>query len=250
MDMVLPALMLVVPTVLVGIWAVRWGPPQALWSLPDVAASFLLFIGAAGLSGSALCKLLTGDWVPDESLMMPGVLGTGHAGLLVTILVLRRGSPHALGFVRAPWWGWGAAAAGVPIFLAVSASWAIVASLLGLDVEPQQLLLELSAVSFPDRWALLVYGAMGAPLVEEVLFRGFLLPPLVRRTGEVSAIAMSGALFGIAHVSDPYAIVPLVVLGAGLAWLRIQTKSIWPGVLVHAANNSIALASSLYAPPF
>ncbi len=182
--------------------------------------------------------------------MMPGVLGTAHAGVLVTLLILRRGRPSALGLARGPWWGWGAAAAGIPIFLAVSASWALAASTLGFDAAPQQMLLELSEVPFPDRWTLILYGSLGAPLVEEILFRGFLLPPLRRSAGEAVAIAVSGLLFGLAHMSDPFAVLPLVILGTGLAWLRIRTRSIWPGFFVHAANNSIALVSSLYGPPF
>ncbi|HCH62171.1 MAG: hypothetical protein CL927_18730 [Deltaproteobacteria bacterium] len=246
MELLLPLVILTALTALVATWAMAWGPPQRRWPLADVGTVFLLFIGTAGLSGIAICKWMSGSWEPQDDALMPGVLGTLHAGLLASGLVLRRASPAALGLVASPRWGWGAAGAGVPLFLAVSATWAMLASQVGLEIEPQQMLAELSGVPVPDRWVLVAYGAVGAPIVEELLFRGFLLPPLVRRTGELAAVSASGCLFGLAHMSDPYAVVPLVVLGMGLGWLRLRTASLWPGILVHAANNTIALASSLF----
>ena len=247
----LPALVILgAVSVLVGAWAAAWGPPRARWSLADAATGFLLFVGTAGLSGVAFSRILHASWVPTADSVLPGVLGTMHAGVLACVLVGRRAHWAALGLGGARWWCWGAAVAGVPLFLAVSATWSVVASLVGLELEPQQMLLELRAVPVPDRWALVAYGALGAPLVEEWLFRGFLLPPLQRRVGDVAAVVISGVLFGLAHLSDPYAVFPLVVLGMGLGWLRIRSGSIWPGALVHAANNAIALVASLIGATF
>ena len=233
-------------SILVGAWAFAWGPPRNRWPLADVATVFLLFIGTAGLSGLAFSRITSGAWLPAGEALLAGVYGTLHAGLLVSVLVFRRGAARPLGLVAPPRWGWGAAIAGVPLFLAVSATWAMLAGQLGFDLAPQQMLAELSNVPLPERWVLMAYGTLGAPFVEELLFRGFLLPPLTRKAGQAIAIGMSGALFGLAHMSDPHAIVPLVVLGTGLGWLRLRTASIWPGVFVHAVNNAIALTASLY----
>ena len=237
-------------TLLVGVWSTAWGPPRARWLLADAATVFLLFIGTAGLSGVAFSRILDDTWTPTAESVLPGVLGTLHAGALVCILAGRRAHWSALGLGGTKWWCWGAAVAGIPLFLAVSATWSVTASMLGLELEPQQMLLELHAVPLPDRWVLVAYGALGAPLVEEWLFRGFLLPPLQRRVGDLAAIGISGVLFGLAHLSDPYAVLPLVVLGMGLGWLRIRSGSIWPGTLVHAANNTIALGASLMGASF
>lgn len=240
--------MLVGITAVAGAWAWRWGPARRVWGLGPVFAAFALFIGAAGISGSAASVWLGGGWIPEPDALVPGVLGTAHASLLVAILVLRRGAGAELGCTTAPpRWAWGAALAGVPLFLALSASWAWVVELLGWGFEPQHLLSILADAPWSDRAVVLGYGALGAPLVEELMFRGFLLPPLQRRAGDVGAIVAGGTLFGLVHMTDPFAVVPLVALGVGLSWLRLRTGSIWPGVVVHVANNTIALVVSLTA---
>jgi len=239
--------MLLIPTLPGVAWAVRWGPPRSRWSLVEVVAAFAYFVGLAGLAGGAASLWLTGDMMPDASALVPGVLGTAHASVMVSVLVLRRARGGPLGLGGAPPWAWGAAIAAVPLFLAVSASWAWLVEALGWGFEPQHLLMALSDAPLHDRIAILGYGAVGAPLVEELLFRGFLLPPLERHAGRTSAIVAGGAAFGVVHLTDPIAVVPLVILGVGLAWLRMRSGSIWPGVAVHVTNNAIALWVGLHA---
>jgi membrane protease YdiL (CAAX protease family) len=78
------------------------------------------------------------------------------------------------------------------------------------------------------------------PFVEEAQFRGLgfsLLAPY----GEVVAIAATGLLFGLAHgLIEGLPI--LVALGIGLAWIRARTDSLYPGFVIHALFNGIALA--------
>ena len=182
---------------------------------------------------------------PDD--LLPGVLGTAHSSMLVCVLVLRRAAPGALGLGPGPRWAWGAALAAVPMFLALSATWAWFLEVAGWGFEPQQMLAVLSEATHTERMVVLGYGAVGAPLVEELVFRGFLLPPLERRAERSGAIVAAGAVFGLVHLSDPAAVLPLVVLGTGLAWLRVRCGSVWPGVGVHVLNNAIALGVSLNA---
>jgi uncharacterized protein len=78
-----------------------------------------------------------------------------------------------------------------------------------------------------------------APIVEEITFRGLgyrLLEPLGRWT----AILLVGLLFGLAH-GLVEALPILVAFGAGLAYLRSRTGSVYPGVLVHATFNGLVL---------
>ena len=82
-----------------------------------------------------------------------------------------------------------------------------------------------------------------APVVEELTFRGLgysLLAPL----GQTAAILWIGIAFGLAHgLIEGLPI--LIVFGAGLALLRARTDSVYPGVVVHAAFNAIALIGSV-----
>jgi membrane protease YdiL (CAAX protease family) len=76
------------------------------------------------------------------------------------------------------------------------------------------------------------------PLTEELLFRGFLLFGLSRRYGRGFGLLLSSVLFGVVHlgaVPALYASVAGVVLG----WLALSTRSVWPGVSLHAAFNAV-----------
>ncbi|MEZ4238124.1 MAG: CPBP family glutamic-type intramembrane protease [Myxococcota bacterium] len=84
-------------------------------------------------------------------------------------------------------------------------------------------------------------------LLEELLMRGFLFGQLARWIRGRAALA-TAALFAAMHVPGwladglaPEALVPSVVvvgiLGLVLGFGRHWSRSIWPGVLVHLANN-------------
>ena len=75
-----------------------------------------------------------------------------------------------------------------------------------------------------------------APLFEETLFRGVLLPVLARHWGPPIAVLMSALVFGLAHLSLGE-LVPLLVLGVGLGWLRLRTGRLAPCVLMHGLWN-------------
>jgi len=80
-----------------------------------------------------------------------------------------------------------------------------------------------------------------APVVEELIFRGMGYS-LLERYGRPLAIPVVGIAFGLAHgLVD--ALPLLVVLGAGLAWLRSKTRSVFPGMATHAMFNCIAVLS-------
>jgi membrane protease YdiL (CAAX protease family) len=92
-----------------------------------------------------------------------------------------------------------------------------------------------------DRIALLCLGLTAtvmAPLFEETLFRGVLLPVLAQRLGAVGAVLASAALFALAHLSLGE-LVPLFVLGVGLGLLRWRTGRLAPGVFMHGFWNAL-----------
>jgi uncharacterized protein len=104
----------------------------------------------------------------------------------------------------------------------------------------------------PDKWQpshAAAYVANGAvvctlvPFVEELTFRGlgfFLLRPY----GKWVAIVGTGVLFGLSHglvLSLPI----IIVFGCVLAWIREQTKSVFPGMVLHATFNLVALVAAV-----
>jgi len=88
-----------------------------------------------------------------------------------------------------------------------------------------------------------VVVALLAPVVEELTFRG-LGYRLLQRFGQVAAILLVGLLFGLAH-GLVEALPILAAFGAGLAYLRARTRSVYPGMLVHAGFNSLVLVRAV-----
>ena len=82
-----------------------------------------------------------------------------------------------------------------------------------------------------------------APAVEEVTFRGLgvsVLAPF----GAVAACLGVGLAFGLAH-GLVEGLPVLVVFGTVLAFVRWRTDSVYPGLVVHAIFNAIALVVSV-----
>ena len=93
-----------------------------------------------------------------------------------------------------------------------------------------------------EAWALAIFGMSLAPLMEELFFRGFLYPVLVRRLGIGLAIGLTAASFALLHALQlgmawgPVLIIFLV--GLTLTITRAVTKSVAPGFLIHFAYNA------------
>lgn len=82
-----------------------------------------------------------------------------------------------------------------------------------------------------------------APAIEEMTFRGLGIS-VVEPYGVAVAVALTGVLFGAAHglvVGFPV----LAMFGIVVGWLRVKTDSVYPGVILHAAFNGIALIAAV-----
>jgi membrane protease YdiL (CAAX protease family) len=101
-----------------------------------------------------------------------------------------------------------------------------------------------------------VFGAIGAPLSEEVLFRGYGFNALRRtlpseRGGLLVAYLGSALLFTLPHAFGVTQgaialLIPLFLIGLALAWLMHYTGSLLPCVIAHAMNNSFGLLALLF----
>lgn len=102
-----------------------------------------------------------------------------------------------------------------------------------------QVLLAQSKQAPLTTYSTLLAAVVIAPFCEEVFFRGFVFPGLCNEMPVGWALVISSLLFAITH-ADLGSFAVLFVIGLGLAFLRWRTKSIWPGMLLHALNNAIA----------
>ena len=96
------------------------------------------------------------------------------------------------------------------------------------------------------RVLLMLTAVITAPLAEELLFRGILLPVLLKHWGTVVAILLSSALFAVLH-GNLTAFLPLMAAATAFAAGYAATGSIWTPVLMHALFNAASLALLLAA---
>ncbi|MGH8158290.1 MAG: lysostaphin resistance A-like protein [Rhodanobacter sp.] len=179
------------------------------------------------------------------------ILTLSLAAILILLLVRRRWPrlwpqawPPGFGFTRPA----------RPLFLALAVVIGLAAPLLGgwltqllahghsVTQNIQQL-----GANTPLAWRIvlvLVVVSLG-PLVEELLFRGVLLSALWQRWQAGWAVALSSLMFALVHLPGLqwqwFALPDLLLLALALAWLRLRSGSIWPGVLAHGVNNLLAV---------
>lgn len=77
------------------------------------------------------------------------------------------------------------------------------------------------------------------PIVEEVLFRGFVFRGFLKSFHPVVAAVFTSAIFGFAHGQWNVG-VDTFALSLALCYLAYKTNSLWPSVLLHSLKNLIA----------
>lgn len=229
----------------VGVWRLRQG--RGRLEAVDAFVGLAVLVWASVLGTSGLAVALSGDLAAAEApSLLVAVAGTALGGLVAAGFAAARCTPADLGLVRGGW-GWSALALVlVPGFLVVGAAWVALLQVLGVDVEQQALLdVAVAGELGAGEWAALAYGALGAPLVEEVLFRGLVYAALARSAGPTRAALGSGVLFGLLHIAEPAAVGPLVLMGIVLGLLRARSGSLAPALVLHLGNNTLAMGLAL-----
>lgn len=80
-----------------------------------------------------------------------------------------------------------------------------------------------------------------APISEEILFRGLLLPMAAQRMGVLGAAVFTSAIFAVIHLFIP-ALVPLFVVSLACSFAYIYTGSIITPIAFHSIFNAVNLA--------
>jgi membrane protease YdiL (CAAX protease family) len=89
----------------------------------------------------------------------------------------------------------------------------------------------------PGFFLLAVLLIVGAPLVEELFYRGLLLRSLKRSLPAPAAVVVCGVLFGAAHFYL-LTLPGLALFGIVLAYLAERSGRLGPNVIAHAAFNA------------
>jgi CAAX protease family protein len=147
--------------------------------------------------------------------------------------------------LRRPGVGWWTAgrliAALLIVFVVLTVAWSEV-----LHPEEEKLLEQLGS----NEGALLLalsaaLTCVVAPICEEMLFRGYIFTALRNWRGTLPAALITALLFGGVHIGSAPVLdlVPLAGLGFGLCLLYRYTGSLYPSIVAHSLNNSLAFSS-------
>ncbi|MEX0658527.1 MAG: type II CAAX endopeptidase family protein [Egibacteraceae bacterium] len=146
--------------------------------------------------------------------------------------------------------GLGAGVLGVVVITAgVGLAIALVLDLLGRDIPAVQQHLR-DAARDPQTAPILVFSALVvAPIAEELFFRGFVFPALVKRVGLWAGIVLSALIFGFVHLNQTedllggaLLLARLVPLGMLFAWLYHWRGTLVIPIIVHAVFNAASVA--------
>jgi uncharacterized protein len=229
--------------------------PKPRWGLGDVILGLVV--------GLVLSSALAGIWLGasgDEDLSIGG-RAFGQMGLWIglvgsVVLATRRKGSGSLAVDFAWAFRWVdiplGVAVGIGAQLVIIPGVAILLRpLLG---EPEvsgpvkELVAEASGVGVA---VLILIAVVGAPLVEELFFRGLLLRSIEKRLGVLWAIVGSSVFFGLAHPQDLPAkaqimiIVALAAFAAALAIVAVKARRLGASIIAHATFNLISLAVAL-----
>lgn len=83
-----------------------------------------------------------------------------------------------------------------------------------------------------------------APVVEEIFYRGLLLPALTAATGPVIGVVGSALIFALVH--QQLVVIPgLTVFGLVVAWQTATSGRVGPAILTHMAFNATTVVQLL-----
>jgi uncharacterized protein len=116
-------------------------------------------------------------------------------------------------------------------------------------VHPAPVRGDLTGITHQDTVVIVLAGAVaviGAPVAEEVFFRGFFYRSLRNRLGIISASVISGALFGLGHTQYPLIVRPdLAFFGVIAALIYERTGSLLPGIAMHSFVDASGFEAAL-----
>jgi uncharacterized protein len=231
-------------------WTVPWGGETVL----QVLLVGFVFLGQILISQLLLPSLLSLSGIQRSALspsaqaglilILYGVMAVAVLGFMTLSLRPWRPLPPHWFRLRGPgnWlaWGLGGYMMALPLVVGVS----LLNQRLWGNEGGSNPLLEL-ALNSQDGTALSLFwltAAVAAPIFEETLFRGFLMPSLTRWLPAWGAIALSGLLFAAAHLSLAE-LLPLATLGCVLGYVYLRSRSLLAPMLLHGLWNSGTLVT-------
>ena len=257
------------PLVLYGILSLRWAVEQfrkesvlfresERFDLRDWARHLIRDRGRTPTSGEALlcfAVMLSAAWMSFGFISAsPQGMAIGQIGFIllppVLMALLLTSSPRETLRLRWPRPRYILLAIGLALAINPAAGELRVV-VEGLFPIPEVVKVQLAKLTsrIPDYGTALLVLAVIPAICEEVAFRGFILSGLERDFRPWSAILISAFLFGFLHVlvSLFQQLFNATLLGIVIGLLAVRSRSLVPGIVFHAINNSLAILMGVIA---
>jgi membrane protease YdiL (CAAX protease family) len=227
--------------------------PRSGWPAWAVLPAGVVIFGisaALGVLGSVAAALMlaTGSGLPPPAELPPGVIVAGLSAqqigmILLTLLfagffATRRAETLAL---RPPRGGWGVLPlALIPLF-GIIGIWTALLMWWQPDVVIGDLRLFANLLQGEMGIIALIAIGIGAPLSEELLFRGFLFSGLAKsRLGLLGTGILTTVLWTTLHYGySIFGLIEVLAIGLYFAWLLVRTGSLWVPMFCHAVYNTV-----------
>jgi uncharacterized protein len=219
----------------------RRGP---VWGYQDLALFLSSILPSLALAGLLLRagRMLAPRWFAGDAartLVFQSFMYAFLLGALYLVIAWRYGKPFwsALGWNFPIPRAWLLLAAGPALTICLSA----LGVLLHVPSDGSQI--ESLIDSRASLAVVMLFGVLLAPIFEETLFRGFLLPLLARSVGPQLGIFFTAVPFALLHgAQNRWAWQPVVLIGlAGVVfgYVRYKTGSTTAAFLMHSAYNAM-----------
>lgn len=227
-----------------GLETLRQRPfPQAM-IIPLMAITLLFALmaveqGVAGVHPPASATAMLKGAFLYASILLMAVLGC--------LSYAKTGFGSAFGITSVPW----TVAVGkglrygveiIPVILVVTMVVSTIGEALGFDMRSQDIFECLDDATVPGwvRAALVVFAVGVAPVVEELMFRGLLLPLVLKGRTFLFSALLTSLYFSLMHLHAP-SLLPLLLLSVGFSAGYAATGSILTPIAMHMVFNFTGL---------
>jgi membrane protease YdiL (CAAX protease family) len=217
----------------------RW----PFWGYDDLAVFALLLVPSFGVSWmivrGATSLLRRGE--PGSAIGLLAMQFLGYAIWFLCLWVILkfkygRGFWHSIGWVKPHERSLAAAVLGGPVLAIALAALAAALDTPHLDSPIEKLI--------TTRGSLILVGIVvstAGPLAEELAFRGFMMPLLVRSFGGLFGVLGTAIPFALIH-GPQYGfqwqnLVVFALAGCAFGWIRLRSGSVIPAVVMHGLYN-------------
>ncbi|KAK3233302.1 hypothetical protein CYMTET_56384 [Cymbomonas tetramitiformis] len=232
-------------------WEVPWGFPTLAAGMVGWAVSFVIVGGALVPAVAAALGVELGSLSPQELPLYTVAVQVTETvvgiGLINAVCSKWKPLPEDLFKIELSnpltppygWLGWGILGYSSTFFVVTFTT--ILSSALSIQEEgtgtADNIIPMVESISFENAVYLLIVTSVLAPLLEEYVFRGFLLTSLTKWVPTPVAIVGSAAAFACAHFA-PRDVPQLFALGLVLGTTYVRSRNLLTPMLVHSFWNS------------